>query len=46
MATGKNFSSEKLTLRNKPKNSSILFGRVFKKAHVIFSAISLLEKDF
>ena len=36
----------KLTLRNKLNNSSILFARVFKKAQVAFSAISLSEKDF
>ena len=29
-----------LTLRNKLQNSSILFARVFKKAQVVFSAIS------
>ena len=42
----KTLAVKKITLRNKPKNSSILFARVFKKAQVVFSAISLPEKDF
>ena len=46
MASGENFGSEKITLRNKLRNSSILSARVFKKAQVVFSAISLPEKDF
>ena len=46
MASGENFGSEKLTLRNKLKNSSILSARDFKKAQVVFSVISLPEKDF
>ena len=46
MASGENFNSEKLTLRNKLRNTSTLSARVFKKAQVVFSAISLPEKDF
>ena len=42
----KTLAVKKLTLRNKLKNSSILSARVFKKAQVVFSAISLPEKDF
>ena len=36
----KTLAVKKLTLRNKLKNSLILFARVFKKAQVVFSAIS------
>ena len=41
----KTLAVKKLTLRNKLNNSSILFARVFKKAQVVFSAISLPEKN-
>ena len=40
----KTLTVKKLTLRNKLRNSSILSARVFKKAQVVFSAISLPEK--
>ena len=43
---GKNLAVKKLTLINKLKNSSILFAKVFKKAWVVISAISLPEKNF
>ena len=43
---GKILAVKKLTFINKFKNSSILFAKVFKKAQVVFSAISLPEKDF
>ena len=42
----KTLAVKKITLRNKLRNSSILSARVFKKAQVVFSAISLPEKDF
>ena len=44
MASGENLGSEKLTLRNKLKNSSILFARVFKKAQAVFSPAQYLDQ--
>ena len=41
----KTLAVQKLTLRNKLRNSSILSARVFKKAQVVFSTISLPEKN-
>ena len=46
MASGETLAVKKLTIRNKLTNSSILSARVFKKAQVVFSAISLPGKDF
>ena len=46
MASGETLAVKKLTLRNKLRNSSIFSARVFKKAQVVFSAISLPRKDF
>ena len=43
MVSGENFNSEKLTLRNNLRNSSILSARVFKKVQVVFSAISWIK---
>ena len=41
----KTLAVKKLTLRNKLRNSLILSARVFKKAQVVFSTISLPEKN-
>ena len=43
MASGENFGSEKLTLRNKLKNSSLLFARV-SRSHKLFLAQYLYQK--
>ena len=45
MASDETLAVQKLTLRNKLRNSSILSARVFKKAQVVFSTISLPEKN-